>query len=128
MCSIEALLTRIVKGKGMPHINPVVDLGNAMSLKHLLPMDAHDLSDHPDNICIRFANEKDSFLPFGSDVEETTDHNEVIYAVGNQVRTRQWTWRQSVHGKITSSSTDIFFPIDSFPALTSKKYYLPGMN
>ena len=29
-CSIEALFTRIVKGKGVPHINPVVDLGNAM--------------------------------------------------------------------------------------------------
>ena len=37
-CSIEALFTRIVKGKGVPHINPVVDLGNAISLKYTLPM------------------------------------------------------------------------------------------
>ena len=34
LCSIEALFTRIAKGKGMPHINPVVDLGNAVSLKY----------------------------------------------------------------------------------------------
>lgn len=33
LCSIEALFTRIAKGKGMPYINPVVDLGNAVSLK-----------------------------------------------------------------------------------------------
>ncbi|WP_418889350.1 phenylalanine--tRNA ligase beta subunit-related protein [Porcincola intestinalis] len=37
-CSIEALFTRIAKGKGVPHINPVVDLGNAISLKYTLPM------------------------------------------------------------------------------------------
>ncbi|MBQ5326254.1 MAG: hypothetical protein J6K80_03515, partial [Oscillospiraceae bacterium] len=38
MSSIEALLTRIAKKKGMPHINPVVDLGNAISLKYYLPV------------------------------------------------------------------------------------------
>ena len=35
-------------------------------------------------------------------------------AIGQQVRTRRWTWRQSENGKITSASTDIFFPIDGF--------------
>ena len=43
LCSIEALLTRIAKGKGFPHINAAVDLGNAVSIKHRLPMGAHDL-------------------------------------------------------------------------------------
>lgn len=54
------------------------------------------------------------FLPFGSDTEETPDVGEVVYAVGQQVRTRRWTWRQSEHGKITADSSDIFFPIDGF--------------
>lgn len=114
LCSIEALFTRIAKGKGMPHINPVVDLGNAMSLKYTLPMGAHDLSGCSEDICIRFALPDDTFLPFGGETEETPDINEVVYAVGHQVRTRRWTWRQSKHGKITSASTDIFFPIDGF--------------
>ena len=47
MCSIEALFTRIAKGKGMPHINPLVDLNNSISLKHTIPMGTHDLSLHP---------------------------------------------------------------------------------
>ena len=50
----------------------------------------------------------------GKKVKETPDTGEVIYVVGHQVRTRRWTWRQSEHGKITPSSTDIFFPIDGF--------------
>lgn len=45
LCSIEALFTRISKGKEIPHINPVVDLGNAVSLKYTLPMGVHDLGD-----------------------------------------------------------------------------------
>ena len=40
-CSIEALLDRIAKGKGMPQINPIVDLGNAVSLKYRIPIGAH---------------------------------------------------------------------------------------
>ena len=114
LCSIEALFTRIAKGKGMPYINPVVDLGNAISLKYTLPMGAHDLGGNIDDICIRFAKTGDTFLPFGADIEETPDIGEVIYAVGKQVRTRRWTWRQSENGKITSHSSDIFFPIDGF--------------
>lgn len=113
LCSIEALFTRIAKGKGMPHINPIVDLGNAVSLKYTFPMGAHDLGSSED-ICIRLAQLDDTFLPFGSDTEEKPDIGEVVYAVGHQVRTHRWTWRQSEHGKITPTSTDIFFPIDGF--------------
>lgn len=114
LCSIEALFTRIAKGKGMPHINPVVDLGNAVSLKYTIPMGAHDLGSGNEDICIRFAQKGDTFLPFGGEAEEAPDNGEVVYAVGNQVRTRRWTWRQSEHGKITPASADIFFPIDGF--------------
>jgi len=114
LCSIEALFTRIAKGKGIPHISPVVDLGNAVSLKYTLPMGAHDLGGSDEDICIRLAQPGDTFLPFGSEAEETPDSGEVVYAVGHQVRTRRWTWRQSEHGKITPKSTDIFFPIDGF--------------
>ena len=98
LCSIEALFTRIAKGKGMPHINPVVDLGNAVSLKYTLPMGAHDLGSSSEDICIRPARSGDTFLPFGSDTEETPDIGEVVYTVGQQV----------------PASTDIFFPIDGF--------------
>lgn len=121
LCSIEALFTRIAKGKGMPHINPVVDLGNAISLKYTLPMGAHDLGGSNDDICIRLAQPEDAFLPFGSDADEKPDAGEIVYAVGHQVRTRRWTWRQSEHGKITDMSSDIFFPIDGFTDINKDK-------
>ena len=112
MPSIEALVTRIVKGKGMPHINPVVDLGNAVSLKYLLPMGAHTLYEGDE--AVRFAKAGDVSPPSGQEQPETPDIGELIYACGSRVGTRRWIWRQSKEGMITAGSTDIFYPIDGF--------------
>lgn len=117
MCSIEALLTRIAKGKGFPHINAVVDLGNAVSIQYDLPIGAHDTDTIPEALCVRAAKEGDHFTPFGSDQAETPDVGEMIYASGQEVRTRRWTWRQSEIGKITEATTDLLFPIDGFKSL-----------
>ncbi|EHS56238.1 B3/B4 domain-containing protein [Paenibacillus sp. Aloe-11] len=114
MCSIEALLTRISKGKGMPNINTAVDLGNAVSLKYKIPIGAHDIDTMNGEMTLRFSEEQDFFLPFGSTEIESVDKNEIVYATGNSVRTRRWTWRQSEEGKITTQSKNIFFPIDGF--------------
>lgn len=113
-CSVEAMFTRLVKGKELPHINPLVDLNNAISLNHVIPMGTHDLGCSSEDIVMRYSAEGDTFLPFGSTEEELVLPDEVIYAVGQQVRTRRWTWRQSEHGKITDATSYVFFPIDGF--------------
>ncbi len=114
MCSAEALFTRIAKGKGMPHINPLVDLNNAVSLTHTIPMGTHDLGISDEDIVVRFARGDETFIPFGAQESEHPDAGEVIYAVGSDVRTRRWTWRQSEHGKITADTSYVFYPLDAF--------------
>lgn len=123
MCSIEALLTRIAKGKGFPHINAAVDLGNAVSIKHRLPMGAHDLDTIDEGLDVRLAEEEDTFIPFCSTEEETPDAGEAVYASGHEIRTRRWTWRQSERGKITGKTRDILFPIDGFSDLNAEEVH-----
>ena len=120
-CSVEALFNRISKGKKMPSINPLVDLNNAVSLKHTLPMGTHDLSRSEQDIEMRYAREDDSFVPMGSDVVEKPDTGEVVYVVGNEIRTRRWAWRQSEFGKIDENSSYVFFPIDGFKGFNDKE-------
>ncbi len=36
MSSVEAMVKRVAKGNFLPSINPVVDLGNSISLKYIL--------------------------------------------------------------------------------------------
>lgn len=114
MCSIEALLDRIAKGKGFPHINTIVDLGNAVSLRYRLPIGAHDMATIKDTLEVRYASAEDTFIPFGSGEMEKPEDKEVVYVSANQVRTRRWTWRQSEIGKITEETSDVLFPIDGF--------------
>lgn len=115
MSSIEALLTRISKKKGFPCINAIVDLGNAVSLKHYLPIGAHDLDSMFDNeFCVRVAKEGDTFIPFGESEVENVDPGEVVYATKDQIRTRRWIWRQGESGKITEDTTNLLFIIDGF--------------
>ncbi len=117
MCSIEALLTRIAKGKGFPEISPVVDFGNAVSLKYRLPIGAHDMGTVSRALEVRHAEPGDSFVPFGGGEIETPEPGEVVYVSDGQVRTRRWTWRQSEIGKIVPETRDLLFPIDGFTSL-----------
>ena len=121
MCSVEAMFTRISKGKKLPSINPLVDLNNAISLKYNLPMGTHDLSKSDLDIEMRYSKEDDTFIPMGSEEIEKPDTNEIVYAVGNKVRTRRWTWRQSDEGKIDDKTSYVFFPIDGFKGINDDK-------
>jgi len=120
MCSIEALVKRILKGGKFPLINPVVDLGNAISLKYILPIGAHDINADGNDIEIRFSTPEDTFLPFGATEPETMGDGELVYARGKSIKTRRWIWRQGLPGMITGSTTDIFYPIDGFTGINDQ--------
>ena len=114
MCSIEALLTRLSKGKDLPSINPIVDLGNALSVKYRLPIGVHDIDNFKGDIEIRKGKETDTFVPFGGGDIEHPEENEYVYVSGGEVKTRKWTWRQGEKSKIIEESTNLFIPIDGF--------------
>ncbi|MGB9921050.1 MAG: B3/4 domain-containing protein [Moorellales bacterium] len=112
--SIEALVTRVVKGNELPDINPVVNLANAVSLRYLVPMGAHDLDRLVGDIEVRFSRPGERFTPFGEIEAEEVEPGELVYADAEEVRTRRWIWRQGAKAMITPASTRVFFPIDGF--------------
>lgn len=118
--SIEALAKRVAKSAELPAINTIVNLGNAFSVTYLLPMGAHDLDVLPGDIEVRLAKADDVFIPFGATEPEAVDVGEVVYATGNQVRTRKWVWRQGEKAKVAPETSRIFFPIDAFYGVTDK--------
>ncbi|NPV70536.1 MAG: hypothetical protein HPY55_07835 [Firmicutes bacterium] len=117
--SIEALLSRLAKGGGLPSINNVVNGANVVSLRHVVPIGAHDIDSFAGDVEIRPSRDDDTFTPFGSAGFEVVPPGEMVYVSGNQIRTRRWVWRQSENGKITASSGRVFFPIDGFYGKTS---------
>lgn len=109
-----ALLRRIAKGKGVWRVNPVVDLGNAISIKYALPLGAHALG-AGEALELRLSRPSDIFVELGEkDADPTLAPGELVYAVGELVQTRRWTWRQSENGKVDAGTTRAVFPIDGF--------------
>lgn len=112
--SIEAMSSRIAKGGKLPLINDIVNLVNALSLKYLLPMGAHDLGVMEGDLELTFTDGNYPFTPFGMEETEQVEAGELVYRDGLEVRTRKWVWRQGNKAKITQESQTIFFPIDGF--------------
>lgn len=110
-----ALLRRVAKGKGLGRINPLVDLGNAVSIAHGLPLGVHVTSSPDSMLELRMSREDDVFVPLGAEeADPALAPGELVYAEGNLIQTRRWTWRQSENGKTGPDATSALVPIDGF--------------
>jgi DNA/RNA-binding domain of Phe-tRNA-synthetase-like protein len=114
MNSVEAMSKRIMKGQSLPRINALVDLCNAIGLKHVVSLGGHDLKDIQEDLAVRRSVDGDRFLPFGVEEWELVEPGEVVFTSGNTVQTRRWLWRQSELGKMTLETTNVFFQLVGF--------------
>ncbi|OGO27475.1 MAG: hypothetical protein A2136_01060 [Chloroflexi bacterium RBG_16_54_11] len=113
--SVEAMARRVLHGDPLPSINALVDIGNIVSLRHLLPVGGHSLDDLTQDITLRFATGEETFFPFGSTEIEHPLPGEVIFVEGNTVLTRRWTWRQANHTLTLPETRSLEFNIDRLP-------------
>ena len=116
--SIESLVRRALRGKQLPTINALVDIGNILSLRHLVPTGGHALDEVTQDLALRLATGEETFTPFGSEQMEHPDPGEVIFVEGNVVLTRRWTWRQAVHTITLPETKIIEFNVDGLPPVT----------
>lgn len=113
--SIEAMTRRALRNQELPSINALVDIGNALSLKHLVPTGGHAIDVVSEDIALRPAKGHETFVPFGSEKEEHPDPGEIIFVEGNTVLTRRWSWRQANHTLTLPTTTAIEFNVDGLP-------------
>ena len=113
--SMEAMLRRVLNGHQLPAINALVDIGNLVSLRHLLPVGGHALDSLEADVELRPAHGRELFIPFGSDQHEHPDPGEFIFSEGDIVLTRRWTWRQSARNMTTLETSTIEYNVDALP-------------
>jgi DNA/RNA-binding domain of Phe-tRNA-synthetase-like protein len=113
--SVEAMARRALRNEPLPSINALVDIGNMISLQHLVPVGGHSMDDLTQDIALRFATGEETFCPFGSNESESPLPGEVIFAEGNIVLTRRWTWRQANHTLTLPETPSIEVNIDRLP-------------
>ena len=113
--SIEALVRRALRGEDLPSISKLVDIGTIVSLRFLAPVGGHALDDVRADLELRTATGNESFIAFGSDELEQPSPGEIIFAEGDVVLTRRWTWRQAKHTIVADTTRFIEFNVDGLP-------------
>ena len=113
--SIESLLKRVSSGSNLPNINPIVDLYNAMSLKHLMPYGAEDLDRVKGDIRLAIAEGTEAGRYIGGKEIETCERGEVAYLDDLGFICRRWNWRESDRTKLTGESKNLILVIEALP-------------
>lgn len=106
--SVERLVKNVLAGRGLPEINAFVDVYNAVSLAHVMPLGADDLDKVVGDIAFRYSRVGDQFLDMASGADDETASEsdppkpgEVVYADAGKILCRRWNWRQDVRSLVT---------------------------
>jgi len=113
-CSLEALLSRVLKGQDLPQINRLVDIYNAISLKHLLPAGGEDWDRLSSPLRLMFATGSEPFVAIqeGQEAVVYPEPGEVIWADSEGVTCRRWNWRQCRRTQLTEETRAAYFVLD----------------
>ncbi|MEN8654120.1 phenylalanine--tRNA ligase beta subunit-related protein [Streptomyces sp. 21So2-11] len=118
--SAEALAKRALTGAGLPRINLLVDLYNAISVAHLVPVGGEDLDRVRGAMRLVRATGGEPFATVtgGEDAVEHPDAGEVVWRDDEGVTCRRWNWRQGVRTRLTEESVNAVFLLESMAPMT----------
>ena len=119
--SMDALVRRVLKNDPLPAINRIVDIGNLVSIRNIVPIGAHAIDLLKQDMELRLASGSESFEPFGSEAFEHPNPAEIIFAEGQTVLTRRWTWRQAKQTLVLDSSSAVEINVDALPPVTDEE-------
>ncbi|MFF8595658.1 B3/4 domain-containing protein [Streptomyces sp. NPDC015220] len=112
--SAEALAKRALSGAGLPRVNVLVDVYNAVSVAHLIPVGGEDLDLIQGGMrLVRATGEED--FPTVAAGEETVEHpdaGEVVWCDEAGVTCRRWNWRQGPRTRLTERTASGLFLLE----------------
>jgi DNA/RNA-binding domain of Phe-tRNA-synthetase-like protein len=114
LCSLEALLSRTLKGHDLPAINRLVDIYNAISISHMLPVGGENWDRLTSDLVLTFAvgNEPFDTVENGEQVVVHPEPGEVIWADSTGITCRRWNWRQCRRTQLTEDTQNVYFVLD----------------
>jgi DNA/RNA-binding domain of Phe-tRNA-synthetase-like protein len=99
-CASESLLRRFRKEKSLPHIHPLIDLCNAISLAFAIPVAVFDVSKIAECIEVGYAVGSEVYLAFSGEIENPEAHEVIFADSAGRAHARRWTNRQSAYSAV----------------------------
>jgi len=118
--SLEALLRRVPSG--LPRVNRLTDLYNAVSVLHQIPLGGEDLTRYSGAPRLVRATGTEPFdtAADGIAVIEHPDPGEVAWCDDAGVTCRRWNWRQARRTQLREDTTAALFILDALDPMTDE--------
>jgi len=119
--SLEALLRRAEAG--LPRVNRLTDIYNAISISHQIPLGGEDLNQYAGPPRLVRATGAESFdtTSEGAEVIEHPEPGEVVWCDDAGVTCRRWNWRQARRTQLHEGTTAALFIIDVLDPVTDEE-------
>ncbi len=116
--SLEALLRRAPAG--LPRVNRLTDLYNAVSVLHQIPLGGEDLTRYtgPPRLVRATGQEPFDTVADGLAVTDHPDPGEVVWCDDAGVTCRRWNWRQARRTQLSDGTTTALFILDALAPVT----------
>jgi len=118
--SLEALLRRAASG--LPRVNRLTDLYNAVSVLYQIPVGGEDLTRYTGAPRLKRADGDEPFdtTADGVAVIEHHDPGEVVWCDDAGVTCRRWNWRQARRTQLREDTTTALFILDALDPVTGE--------
>lgn len=118
--SLEALLRRAAPG--LPRVNRLTDLYNAVSVLHRIPLGGEDLTRYAGapRLVRAIGTEPFEAMADGVAVVEHPDPGEVVWRDDAGVTCRRWNWRQARRTQLGADTTSALFILDALDPMTDE--------
>lgn len=118
--SLEALTRRAASG--LPRVNRLTDLYNAVSVLHQIPLGGEDLAGYRGAPRLVRATGEEPFdtVAGGELLIEHPEPGEVVWCDEAGVTCRRWNWRQGRRTQLRADTTTALFVLDALAPLTDE--------
>ncbi len=118
--SLEALMRRAPTG--LPRVNRLTDLYNAISVLHQVPIGGEDLDRYVGSPRLERATGEEFFdtVAGGLEVMEHPEPGEVVWRDDAGVTCRRWNWRQARRTQLREDTTAALFILDALEPMTDE--------
>lgn len=122
--SPEALLRRVVLGKGLYTVNTCVDAYNLIVMKHRVSVGAFDMDQIKFPTVLRFAKDGDEILLLGDKVPTKYTAKEIAYYDQIGGYNIDFNYRDAQRSMVTQNSKNIWINVDGVFDITPEQVYL----
>ena len=116
--SLEALVRRAASG--LPRVNPLTDIYNAISVLHQVPLGGEDMAAYVGAPRLVRATSAEQFdtVADGKPVVEHPEEGEVVWRDDAGATCRRWNWRQGRRTQLTADTTSALFILDALEPMS----------